>query len=759
MRPTAACLRRAATAAAQPRPAAFLAAGRQPREPCVFQACRAAATASSSSGALAPSAATAEEPPQTRLFRLLDLDGDGRLTGREVRACLDVLYTRDKACHSVLAPILLKAAWQDSDVVSFSQAFSQEETSSQSEPSAAADNGRRGSLGPIELDNWSLTFESEGYSDFWDGFEGWFAPHVERAVEVLGQERNRRKLRQRAFLRHAPRLVPALVDEFKKQEVIGVRGLHRYEACPEGYTVVDVLGKGAFATVLLVKNMASESLQAMKRVDRTRIGKALGVSDEQVSRMVEHEFRHLQHTSHPHLVKLFDFCQDRRYTCFIMDTADGGTLQGLVDKAYGLRQHSLAMPNLLSGSLGAMQLSERYVADVLHQAAYALEHLHRDFRIHKDVKLENLMLMSPAGRPHVVLIDFGTTEMLSEGAEEGKVPAPAGTPHTMAPEVIDTHLGLRPRGFDERCDIYSLGVVACELLTGRPPYEPVYEDGRLSSVIDYVATRARLVEADPAGALLDFGRSEECAEFVGQMLALDPEERPSAHECMRHPWMVQHAERRRQRTARSDGRRALREGTITGKSVEEVMQAGIEALQSRREAVALAMLEFSKKPETQRITAYHMMLHVPMNRLQRVAEGFRRINKGLDGEISYDEMETELGEVLGISRSEAHDVVVAVDVEGSGSVGFTAFGAACVSVTPERARALLGWAFEALEAAGPEGRARELDVDTARAILSHAAGGRLQWAHVSPWLRHALQVLDSRMEGHEGRARSTTPES
>merc|ERR1719387_245636 len=115
------------------------------------------------------------------------------------------------------------------------------------------------------------------------------------------------------------------------------------------------------------------------------------------------------------------------------------------------------------------------------------------------------MLQNAKGAPHVVLIDLGLMEMLPE--EDGRSPMPAGTPQIMAPEVISIHLGEQAGSFDERCDIYSLGICAFELLVGRPPYEPVLKGGPTSPV-DYAGTRAQIETMDLTTMLVqEMGRS------------------------------------------------------------------------------------------------------------------------------------------------------------------------------------------------------------------------------------------------------------
>merc|ERR1719171_428383 len=124
----------------------------------------------------------------------------------------------------------------------------------------------------------------------------------------------------------------------------------------------------------------------------------------------------------------------------------------------------------------------------------------------------------------------------------------------MAPEVIDAHLG-QTGGFDEQCDIYSLGICAFELLVGRPPYQPVLKGG--NGPVDYAATRSQIETMDLATVLSkEVGRSEGAVDIVQRMLAVDPKQRPSASELLLHRWLAARPERAISRQISVDGPQA-----------------------------------------------------------------------------------------------------------------------------------------------------------------------------------------------------------
>jgi len=462
-------------------------------------------------------------------------------------------------------------------------------------------------------------------------------------------------------------------EPFEKQRISGLNyrrmdqvGLKRFEPCPEGYTFVDAdLGGGAFARVFLVRNEATQDLQAMKRVDRLKLSKHFDISDAEAEKMVEQEFWNMQRTNHPHIIKLFDFFQDERYAYFIMESVNGGTLRQLLTTLHGGK---------------GPRISAGYVAELLHQALYALRHLHHESRIHKDVKLENLMLLAPSGPPHLVLIDLGVAETLHPQHRDVG-PMPAGTPQTMAPEVIDCMLGRRS-SFDDRCDIFSLGIVAHQLFTGDVPYKVAYAGGKSYGPVDYEATRANMETADLTAQLRV---SDGALDFISKMLELDPEKRPSSLECLEHPWLVECCERRRIRRLRAEGRTSLGGVSL---SVEAEEAAGEELLWMERRRVCKALVRFAKRTPLQRAVAYHLAAYLPVGDLRRAADSFKRVDHAKSGHISYDEIASALEEVLGIEREHGLLVAAAMDTDQSHRLDFQEFSAALAMVSGEREQRL-----------------------------------------------------------------------
>lgn len=154
------------------------------------------------------------------------------------------------------------------------------------------------------------------------------------------------------------------------------------------------------------------------------------------------EARGLGRLRHAHIVNVIDFDVDDGWYYMVMDFIEGGTLQAFID------QH------------GRLPLEQ--ALRITAQLADALDYAHRRGRIHRDVKPGNVMF-ADSDHHHAVITDFGLTRLLNHTTMTitGTV---AGTPAYMSPEAA------QGEKVDGRSDIYSLGVMLYEMLTGRRPY-------------------------------------------------------------------------------------------------------------------------------------------------------------------------------------------------------------------------------------------------------------------------------------------------
>lgn len=218
--------------------------------------------------------------------------------------------------------------------------------------------------------------------------------------------------------------------------------------------VVEVIGRGGMGVVYKARQKSLNRLVALKLLAPER------VRDPQFAARFAKEAQALAALSHPNIVTVHDFGQAGGFYFLLMEFVDGVNLRQAMTAGRFTSQQALA---------------------IVPPVCEALQYAHEHGIVHRDIKPENLLL-DKDGR--VKIADFGIAKMLGSEASE-ILSQPAGTPRYMAPEQQND-----PQHVDHRADIYSLGVVLYELLTGeapgsqlRPPSQTVRLDVRLDEVV------------------------------------------------------------------------------------------------------------------------------------------------------------------------------------------------------------------------------------------------------------------------------------
>jgi serine/threonine protein kinase/uncharacterized protein YecT (DUF1311 family) len=208
-------------------------------------------------------------------------------------------------------------------------------------------------------------------------------------------------------------------------------------ALERDYELIRELGQGGMAAVFLARRRATGRLVAIKAI------RARYLDDPDALQRFTREASTVAGLDHPNIVRTESIEQiGDRAVAIVMEHVSGGTVRSW------LREH---------GSLGA-----EHAESILRDVANALGYAHRRGIVHRDVKPENVFLDAEHGR--AVLSDFGIARSIDGDAGITLLGAALGTPQYMSPEQIDGQM------VDGRSDIYSLGVLGWELLTGRRPW-------------------------------------------------------------------------------------------------------------------------------------------------------------------------------------------------------------------------------------------------------------------------------------------------
>ena len=267
-------------------------------------------------------------------------------------------------------------------------------------------------------------------------------------------------------------------------------------ALADRYRIERELGQGGMATVYLAHDLKHDRKVAIK-VLRPELAAVIGAERFVV------EIKTTAALQHPHILPLFDSGQADGFLYYVMPYIEGETLRAKLD-----REHQLGIEEAVR---------------ITAQVADALDYAHRHGVIHRDIKPENILLHD--GRPMVA--DFGIALALSAaaGGRMTETGMSLGTPHYMSPEQATAEKEITGRS-----DIYSLGSVLYEMLTGNPPHvgataqqiimkiiaEPVQPVTayRRSVPANVAAAVARAVEKLPADR---FASAAEFAKALGDV--------------------------------------------------------------------------------------------------------------------------------------------------------------------------------------------------------------------------------------------------
>ena len=265
----------------------------------------------------------------------------------------------------------------------------------------------------------------------------------------------------------------------------------------DSYKIMEKLGEGSYGTVWKVKQRKTHLIRAMKKITKNTNSRSETINE------IINEIELLKKLDHPNIVKIFEFFIEPDGYYLITEYCGGGELFDAIKK---------------NGTF-----SEPVAANIMYQIFNAINYCHQTNNIiHRDLKPENILIVSKdesTGFYTVKIIDFGTAKIYEKNKNENKI---IGSSYYIAPEVL-------MKNYNEKCDIWSCGVILYILLSGRAPFTG-QKDG---DVLQKIKQGHYDLKRKPFDKI-----SMEAKDLIKKCLEMNKNRRISAKEALNHPWFA-----------------------------------------------------------------------------------------------------------------------------------------------------------------------------------------------------------------------------
>ncbi|KAM5179626.1 ribosomal protein S6 kinase alpha-1 [Mantella aurantiaca] len=269
--------------------------------------------------------------------------------------------------------------------------------------------------------------------------------------------------------------------------------LNKNVAFSDVYTLRETIGVGSYSVCKRCVHKGTNMEYAVKIIDKSK---------RDPSEEIEILRRYGQH---PNMLTLKDVYEEGNSVYLVTDLMRGGELLDRI-----LRQKFF---------------SEREACAVLLTICKTVEYLHSQGVVHRDLKPSNILYVDESGNPESIRIcDFGFAKQLR--AENGLLMTPCYTANFVAPEV------LKRQGYDEGCDIWSLGILLYTMLAGYTPFANGPEDTP-EEILVRIGTGKFTLKGGNWNTV-----SDSAKDLVSRMLHVDPHRRLTARQVLHHEWIT-----------------------------------------------------------------------------------------------------------------------------------------------------------------------------------------------------------------------------
>jgi len=368
------------------------------------------------------------------------------------------------------------------------------------------------------------------------------------------------------------------------------------------YTLGKIIGKGSFAQVRVAIHKQTKEKRAIKILKK---------SDVDMESLLE-EVTILSKLSHPYIMHIYEIFEDKLNIYITSDYCKGGELFEMISK---------------KGSF-----TEKEACIIMKQIMSAICYSHQNGIVHRDLKPENILLDSNSDDLSIKIVDWGCAKRIKKDERLHQVD---GSSYYIAPEVLQGD-------YNEKCDIWSCGVILYILLCGYPPFNGDNDEEIYASIL---SGEFSFPEEEWNSV------SDEAKNFIKKMLVKNPEERITALDSLQDIWFKNNEEK--SETYDKD----------LAKNVLSNMRRFKKSRKLEKATIAFIINQLILKEE-----------RVDLKKL------FKEWDTNGDGVLSKDEIMAGYKKVYGhADEDEIENMIKSIDLDGNGVIDYQEFLACSMS--------------------------------------------------------------------------------
>ena len=368
----------------------------------------------------------------------------------------------------------------------------------------------------------------------------------------------------------------------------------------DNYEVIRQLGKGGYGKVYEVKNKKTGEIRACKHLSKLSI-KNLEKFEREINILIK--------TDHPHIIKLYEIFESQRSLYLVMEECKGGEV----------------FDRIIEHIQSKKMYSEKDAANMFQQVMSSIEYCHNNGICHRDLKPENLLYLNPGNEKDnpIKVIDFGLSQIFIDRKLKTKV----GTAYYVAPEILKGE-------YNEKCDIWSAGVILYIFLSGDPPF-----NGASDSAIYSKIAQMKFTFPDKKWKNV----SNEAKDLINHMLAPE-KERYNAKQVLAHPW-------------------------FRNASNTPLVDLNFDPM---------FFSDYIRGCNLKKISLLFIASRLDENEIRHLKKIFEAFDRGKDGQISIDELQQGLVQLktTHFKPEEIFNLFKTIDADKNGRIDYTEFLAA-----------------------------------------------------------------------------------